>query len=260
LNLLSNAVKFTPAGGRVHVTLRTLDAEIEIRVSDTGRGIAAEFLPHVFVPFRQADGSITRFHGGLGLGLSIAKQLVELHQGRVESHSEGEGRGATFVVRIPLLDSELQVKSARRAAEFRLGRPTANMRHVLLVDDDPDTRQLLQTILETAGFRTTAAENVENALQLLKQELPDLLISDIGLPGTDGYELIRQVRMLPEAKARGVPALALTAYSRSEDRARALRAGFAMHIPKPVEPAALVAAVETLCPPTARHSPATSNA
>jgi signal transduction histidine kinase/CheY-like chemotaxis protein len=250
-NLLSNAVKFTPAGGRVDVYLERVDSAAEIRVTDTGRGIDPRFLPHVFAPFRQEDGSITRTHGGLGLGLAISKRLVELHQGSIEAFSEGEGRGASFRVRIPILERS---SPARREPSFpppsgeaatTAQRALAGL-HVLVVEDDPDARQLLTVLLEDSGCHVRAAHDVPSALAAITSEPPDVLVSDIGLPGEDGYELIRKIRSLPDVKARKVPALALTAYARAEDRWKALRAGYLMHIPKPLEPSELITAIENL--------------
>jgi K+-sensing histidine kinase KdpD/CheY-like chemotaxis protein len=250
-NLLSNAVKFTPDGGQVEISVRRAEASTEIRVSDNGRGIAPEFLPFVFEPFRQENPTHSRARGGLGLGLAITRQLVELHGGRVEAHSEGPGRGAIFIVHLPLSrvapQAKPEVAAGRRIrAEGDFERPKElESLTVLVVDDDEDARQLVQAVLEECGSRVTAVDSVESALDVLSRAATEVLISDIGMPGQDGYDLIRRVRALPGAIAR-IPAAALTAYAREEDRRRALEAGYTMHLAKPVEPAELVAVVAGL--------------
>ncbi len=252
-NLLSNAVKFTPKGGRIDVVTRREGSGLVIHVTDTGKGIDPKFLPHVFDPFRQEDASHTRSRGGLGLGLAITKQLVELHGGRIEAHSEGEGRGSTFTVHLPMVavavPPEKQTGRTRRIRlDPKFERPTQlrDLR-VLVVDDEEDARLLVKAVLEDCGCVVTVASSVASALQELAQASFDVLVSDIGMPHQDGYDLIRQVRALPAAsRVSSIPAAALTAYARAEDRRRALNAGYSMHIAKPVEPAELVAVVASL--------------
>jgi PAS domain S-box-containing protein len=253
-NLLSNAIKFTPKGGHVQVVLDRVDSQVEVRVSDTGQGIRPDFLPQVFDRFRQANGSTTRRHAGLGLGLSIVKHLVELHGGTVTASSRGEGQGATFTVRLPL--------SIVRAPEEEVpsvGRPTAVVDgavdceradisgvRVLVVDDEPDALALMKRLLEECDALVATASCVSEALEALRREKPHVLVSDIGMPEHDGYDLIKQVRALPPEGGGKTPAVALTAYARSEDRRRALLAGYEMHLAKPVEPAELVTVIGSL--------------
>jgi signal transduction histidine kinase len=251
-NLLSNAVKFSSKGGRVEVLTHRIESSIQVWVSDTGRGIAPSFLPHVFDPFRQEDASSSRTRGGLGLGLAISKQLVELHGGRIEAFSEGEGRGARFAVTLPISAvTPTQEQRSSGARQFRhdgsFERP-AHLRglRVLIVDDEEDARDLVATILEDCGCHVERAGSVKDALRQLSTEVPDVLLSDIGMPEQDGYELIRQVRSLPRERGGDIPAAALTAWARPEDRQRMLNAGYSLHLPKPVEPAELVAVVGTL--------------
>jgi PAS domain S-box-containing protein len=251
-NLLSNAIKFTPKGGRVEVRLERIDSHVELTVSDTGIGIKPEFLPFVFDRFRQADGTTTRAYGGLGLGLAIVRHLVELHGGTARVDSRGEGQGTTFSLMLPL-----------RAISRELGReerrhPTAESApplecppeldglRVLVVDDEPDTRLMLKVMLEQCGAEVTTAASARKALEVIERVRPDVLVSDIGMPEEDGYALMRKVRALPAGRGGRLPAAALTAYAGAEDRKRALRAGFQVHIPKPVDPAELVAAVASL--------------
>jgi signal transduction histidine kinase/CheY-like chemotaxis protein len=245
-NLLSNAVKFTPEGGRVQVVLARAGAHAEITVRDTGRGIRAEFLPHVFERFRQADASATREQGGLGIGLALVKQLAELHGGEVHATSGGEGRGSTFVVRLPLAGPprgddprRLAPSSPTPAAP---GPSSLSGIKVLVVDDEPDTVEMMQRILEDRGAEVEKACSVDDALAAVTRVRFDLVLSDIGMPRRDGYELIAELRR------RGVktPAAALTAFARSEDRTRALRSGYQAHITKPVEPHELLATVALL--------------
>jgi CheY-like chemotaxis protein len=246
-NLLSNAVKFTPTEGRVEVGLAIVQGSVEIRVADTGRGIAPTFLPYVFDAFRQEDTAHTRSRGGLGLGLAITKQLVELHGGRIEARSQGEGCGAVFRVHLPVpavaRTGERGLEAQRSQLEKR--GDLVGLR-VLVVDDDEDARELVQTVLETSGCRVTVAEGADAGLDAIAREVPDVLLSDVGMPGRDGYDLIREVRRLSPEKGGSVPAAALTAYARAEDRRRLLDAGFSMHLAKPVEPAELVAVVASL--------------
>jgi PAS domain S-box-containing protein len=252
-NLLSNSIKFTPKGGRVQVRLERINSHIEIAVSDTGAGIEPEFLPHVFERFRQADQKTTRQHGGLGLGLAIVRHLVELHGGTVQADSSGEGQGATFVVKLPVVPVhqkehlELRVHPAARdmLASYDCPERLEGLK-VLVVDDEVDTRELLRVGLGQCGAEVLTAGSAPDALAVIEESRPDLLISDIGMPGEDGYEVIRKVRALPAERGGKIPAIALTAYARTEDRLRALRAGYQMHISKPVELAELVAVMASL--------------
>jgi signal transduction histidine kinase/CheY-like chemotaxis protein len=246
-NLLSNAIKFTPPGGKVQVVVRRFASQVEICVADTGIGIPEEFLPRVFERFRQADSSTTRRHGGLGLGLAISKQLVELHGGTIEASSAGENRGATFAVRLPLAvihrvraDSLPHPRAMPMLSAGFQPIDLAGTR-VLVVDDDRDARELANRLLEECGATVDLAGSALEALRSMKDRRPDVLVTDIGMPDMDGYELLRQVR-LNEGDVK-IPAIALTAFARSEDRTRALRAGFLVHVAKPVEPTELVAAV-----------------
>ncbi|HJR06912.1 MAG TPA: CHASE domain-containing protein [Pyrinomonadaceae bacterium] len=255
-NLLSNAIKFTPKAGRVSVRLQRTDSQAEIVVSDSGQGIKADFLPYIFDRFRQADGSITREHGGLGLGLSIVRHLVELHGGTIRAESDGPERGSTFRVRLPLmaLRGGADGRGAHSGATGASVAVAANARdnllaglRILVVDDDEDTRALLVTTLEQSGAESVeAAASASDALGALRRLAPDVLVSDIGMPGVDGYELIRQIRALPPESGGRVPAAALTAYAAPDDRQRALDAGYDLHISKPVEPSELTAAVARL--------------
>ncbi|HEX8723254.1 MAG TPA: PAS domain S-box protein [Pyrinomonadaceae bacterium] len=252
-NLLSNAIRFTPRGGRVQVRLERVDSHIEIAVADTGAGIPVEFLPHVFERFRQADQATTRQHGGLGLGLAIVRHLVELHGGTVEADSAGEGRGATFVVKLPAVPVYHMETLAGRVHPAAGGAPAAydcperlDGLKVLVVDDEADTRELFKVGMGQCGAEIVTAGSAREALAALEETRPDLLISDIGMPGEDGYELIRKVRALPAGRGGRIPAIALTAYARTEDRMRALRAGYQMHVSKPVELAELVAVMASL--------------
>lgn len=241
-NLLSNAIKFTPRGGRVQIRSERVNSHLEIVVSDTGQGISAEFLPHVFDRFRQADQKTSRQHGGMGLGLAIVRHLVELHGGTVSAHSEGEGQGATFVVMLPITPLYQVDASGGRvhpAARDLLppDDPTDRLDglRILAVDDEADTRELLRQGLEYCGATVKVVGTAAEAIDAIMSSVPDILISDIGMPGTDGYDLIRQVRALPLNRGAKVAAIALTAYTRIEDRLQALRAGYDMHVPKPVE-------------------------
>jgi PAS domain S-box-containing protein len=252
-NLLSNAIKFTPKGGRVQVRLERVNSRIEITISDTGGGIKAEFLPHVFERFRQADQKTTRQHGGLGLGLAIVRHLVELHGGTVEADSPGEGQGATFVVKLPVVPLYQKESPAERVHPAARDAPPnydclerLDGLKVLVVDDEVDTRELFKAGIGQCGAEVLTAGSAREALATLEEMRPDLLISDIGMPGEDGYELIRQVRALPAERGGRIPAIALTAYARMEDRLRALRAGYQMHISKPVELAELVTVMASL--------------
>jgi signal transduction histidine kinase/CheY-like chemotaxis protein len=248
-NLLSNAVKFTPADGRVEVALVLSGEFVELSVNDNGKGIDPRFLPHVFEPFRQAEPTATRAHGGLGLGLAITRRLIELHGGRIEARSPGEGLGATFVVHLPL--SGAREATVHRAIGATPGRPIdvpPGLRglHVLVVDDDDDTRQLTAEVLERCGCRVTLVGGAAEALRVIEGDLPQVVLSDIGMPDEDGLSLIRRIRALTPAQGGGVPAAALTAYARQDDRRAFLRAGYTMHLTKPLDPCELVAAVVTL--------------
>jgi signal transduction histidine kinase len=242
-NLLSNAVKFTPRGGRITVRLQGIDSQAQIQVSDTGQGISPDFFPYIFDYFRQENSTTTRSVGGLGLGLAIVRHLIELHGGRIEAESEGIGEGATFTVTLPLMsDSPINTqKSSPEDEGLDLSDVT-----VLLVEDEVDTLDLLTIILESYGARVEGATSANEALAVFSQGQPDVLISDIGMPGMDGYELIRQVRELPPDRGGLVPAIALTAYAGETDLERALSAGFNRHISKPVEPDQIVDAIATL--------------
>ncbi|MEO5728461.1 MAG: ATP-binding protein, partial [Byssovorax sp.] len=252
-NLLSNAVKFTPAGGAVHVELSPCGAEAMMRVSDTGEGIAPDFLPLVFDRFKQADASSTRRHGGLGLGLAIVRHVIELHGGTICAESQGVGQGATFTVRLPRRASAPPVRGQPDASPIASTEPlpgTLEGLHVLVVDDEPDTRSLVQTVLERAGAQVTAVESVARALEVLNDPgagVLDVLISDIAMPGEDGYTLMRRLQKeVKDDARRRLPAVALTAHARVEDRIRALSSGFQSHVAKPVEPRELVAVVASL--------------
>lgn len=250
-NLLSNAIKFTPKNGKVQVLLERVSSHIEISVADTGIGIKPEFLPHVFERFRQADASTTRTFGGLGLGLSIVKRLVELHGGTVRVKSAGDARGATFTVHLPLTvvqrgTGERLHPGAPKAALLVFEHADLSGVKVLVVDDEVDARDLIQRVLADCNAEVFTARSADEALALVEKERPHVLISDIGMPDVDGYELLRRVRALGQAKGGRLPAIALTAFARSEDRTRALRAGFLVHVAKPVEPSELVATVTSV--------------
>lgn len=250
-NLLSNAVKFTARGGKVLIRLERINSHCELTVTDTGQGISREFLPYVFDRFSQADSSSTRAHAGLGLGLGIVRHLVELHGGTVQAFSRGVGQGSTFAVRLPLLvahdRAEDEIVRIELPAVRTFEQSFADLTGVsiLVVEDNDDSRKLLQTILTRSGAIVRVAESAAEALRILAGEWPDIVISDIEMPGEDGYSLIRKIR-LQEPPSRRIPAIALTAYTRSVDRVRALAAGFQTHMSKPVEPAELVAAVKSL--------------
>jgi signal transduction histidine kinase/CheY-like chemotaxis protein len=254
-NLLANAVKFTPRGGVVRVELARVGSHAEVSVRDTGIGIEREFLPHVFEPFRQRDSSITRVHQGLGLGLAIVRRLVEAHGGTVAAESPGAGLGATFRVLLPLRalagPGALETRAEAAAEPQATYRPAAERAerldglHVLVVEDDPDARELLLSLFESRGARVSAASSPREGRELLAQHPIDVLVSDIQMPGEDGYRFLRRLRE-SAGKGADVPAVALTAHGRSEDRLEALRAGFQMHVAKPVEPAELIAVVASL--------------
>jgi CheY-like chemotaxis protein len=243
-------VKFTPRGGKVDVLLERVNSHLEISVHDSGIGIDADFLPHVFERFRQADSSIIRKTGGLGLGLSIAKQLVELHGGTIRVESPGEGQGSTFVVSLPL-----QVVRETPERQHPTGvkpRPRGQSEidlsgiKVLVIDDEHDARELVKLVLSRSKAHVISASSAEDGLDLLQSERPDVLISDIGMPVKDGYQLMREVRALPASRGGRISAIALTAFARSEDRTKAMLAGYQLHLAKPIEPRELAAAVRSL--------------
>lgn len=250
-NLLSNAIKFTPKGGRVQVLLERVNSHVEVSVIDTGVGIDPEFLPRLFERFTQADSSTTRHHGGLGIGLAIVKQLVELHGGTVRAKSAGEGQGATFVVLLPLTVVHPAPKQRRHPKasdpeEAGECSPRLDGVAVLVVDDEPDARELVSRVLSDCGADVRTAGSAAEARAMLMAAKPAVLVSDIGMPGEDGHALIRQIRKDEGGTGPGIPAIALTAYARSEDRQRAILSGYQMHIAKPVEPAELIAMVASL--------------
>jgi hypothetical protein len=261
-NLLSNAVKFTPEGGRAELRMESVANHIRIKVSDTGKGIEPEFLPFVFDPFRQADSSSTRRHGGLGLGLSLVKHLVELHGGAITAASAGPGRGATFTVTLPRRQLEFIEAPTPAVARRKARMEDSTMMDrglslegvsLLVVDDQEDARQVLIEALSQYGARVTAVSSGTEALAFLSNlpggKRPDAMILDIAMPEEDGYTVLKKVRALEAAKgatADQIPAIALTAYGRSEDRLRALQAGFQMHVAKPVEPAELAVVIASL--------------
>ncbi|CAN5723495.1 ATP-binding protein [soil metagenome] len=252
-NLLSNSIKFTPSGGEVTVTLERVNSHIEISVQDTGEGISSEFLPHVFDRFRQQDATTMRKHQGLGLGLSIVKQLVELHGGSVRARSPGIDHGSTFVVSLPVVAAPLgpsysqeRAPTVPSTARREESLPSLLGVKVLIVDDDADARELLRSILAHQGASARTAGSVKEAMTQFENRVPDVLLSDIGMPGEDGYELIRKIRNFPREKGGQLPAVALTAFARSDDRRRVISAGFHMHLAKPVEPAELVTVVASL--------------
>ncbi|MEP1079149.1 ATP-binding protein [Leptolyngbya sp. PL-A3] len=248
-NLLSNAVKFTPAGGQVTVRLEQVDHQARITVTDTGKGIAPDFLPYVFDYFRQADSATTRKFGGLGLGLAIVRHLVELHGGTIQADSSGEGLGATFTVHLPLMQASPPIEQRSLSSQQFA---TLQGTHVLVVDDDTDTRDFIEFLLQQAGARVVASASAEAALTALMQFQPDVLVSDIGMPEMDGYTLMQRVRALPPEQGGQIPAIALTAYAGEFDQRQALSVGFQRHVPKPVEPEKLVEVIVSLLNNNAR--------
>ena len=255
LNLFSNAAKFTKRRGQISVNVRSHDRSVEISVSDTGRGISKDFLPYVFDRFRQADSTFTRRVGGLGLGLAIVKHLTELHGGRIIAESEGKNLGATFVIRLPLAGEG-------RAAEVvgnkpRLLESTTNGLtglRVLLVEDDADSREMLSAFLEGHGVNVSAVRSANEAIEQVESFQPEVLISDVGLPERDGYDLVHDLRQLPATAGGAIPAIALTGYASLQDRERAISAGFQEHLPKPVDVDDLIHVIRRLVPERTHHS------
>lgn len=251
-NLLSNAIKFTQRGGSVNVDLTCVELTARLTVSDTGDGISAEFLPYVFDRFRQAEGSISRKQGGLGLGLAVVRHLVELHGGTISAESEGLGGGSVFIVDLPLAQERrdpARAEERRREVERRRSRSGVvrlDGVHVLLVEDDDDSRKLLGTMLKRYGARVTSTKSAAEAIRVFDNELPDVLISDIGMPDEDGYELIRKLRSAPPDKGGLTPAIALTGYASRKDRERALTAGYQQHMAKPIEQTDMIAEIAAL--------------
>lgn len=251
-NLLSNAVKFTPAGGTVHVTAAKRGDSVELVVSDTGEGIDADFLPYVFERFWQFDGSTTRKHGGLGLGLAIVRHLAELHGGTVRAESAGRGQGATFTVMLPLCPATSESKQAEPASQPQITgnkvepRKLLSGRSVLVLDDDPDMRDLISMILEDAGAKVLVATSVDSAVALVHDDPPDVAVSDLAMPGEDGYAFAHRVRSSTKPEVRNLALVAMTAYARAEDRHRVLAGGFDRHVAKPIEPDELVEALSAV--------------
>jgi PAS domain S-box-containing protein len=244
-NLLANAIKFTPHGGHVDVVVQSSPNQVEISVRDDGAGIRADFLPYVFDRFHQADRSITRRFGGLGLGLAIVKNLVELHGGTVRAESPGENQGATFTIVLPSSGAAAAPRPTTATVSEQWDAITLDGLRILVVEDEPDTRDFLKRLLEGHGAEVTAVPSAKEGVQCFHSDRPDMLISDVGLPEVDGYQLVQQIRESDGDHGGGVPAIALTAYARAEDRMRALRAGYQVHIAKPVEPAELLAAISS---------------
>jgi PAS domain S-box-containing protein len=251
-NLVTNAIKFTPKGGRIEVRLERIHSHIEITISDTGQGIAPEFLVHVFERFRQSDSSSTRTHGGLGLGLSIVRELVEMHGGTVTAHSPGEGQGTIFKVILPLLSIHQETREVDMtrisigSRTLDVWQPSLADLRVLVVDDEPDARELIAAVLVGRGAEVVSVESAAEALGELERQRFDVLVSDIGMPSMDGYALIEEIRQLPAERGGKIPAAALTAYAGVEDRMRVVSAGYQIHLPKPVEPAELTTVVANL--------------
>jgi PAS domain S-box-containing protein len=247
-NLLSNATKFTPAGGRIDVRAHRVHGDLEVIVSDTGQGIPSDLMPVMFDRFRQADSSVSRKHGGLGLGLAIVRHLAELHGGTVSADSRGEGQGATFRIRLPVIPPASAWRADDRAEATRgaVAHPMLGGVQVLLVDDDADTREVLGSVLTQSGATVYAAGSARDALALIDQRRPDVIVADIGMPDEDGYAFIRKVRARDARDAGGTPAIALTAYARLEDRRRAVAAGYQLHVAKPVDPRTVTEAIAAL--------------
>jgi CheY-like chemotaxis protein/anti-sigma regulatory factor (Ser/Thr protein kinase) len=255
-NLLSNAVKFTPRDGRVQVAIERADSQVRITVRDSGTGIRPEFLPHVFDRFTQASTSSERRYGGLGLGLAIVRHLVELHGGTVRAESPGQDQGATFMVTLPAaaVGEDGGPPRPSAAGEATPAAPMLDGVRVLVVEDDEDTRDVLARVLSGYGAELRSCATSQEALEALAEWRPSVLVSDIGMPERDGYALIRAVRALAPERGCDVPAVALTAYATSDDRTRALTAGFQMHVPKPVEPLELATVIASLVGRTGRRA------
>jgi CheY-like chemotaxis protein len=252
-NLLVNAVKFTPKGGRVQVHLQRINSHVEVVVSDTGQGIHPDMLPHVFERFRQADSTSTRAHAGLGIGLALVRHLVELHGGTVRAESPGEGKGARFTVSLPLAavitpdaTADTRVNPTARTLPRATDGPSLHGVRVLAVDDDRDSLDLIARIVIGAAGEIRTCASAAVGLRALEDWRPDVLVSDIEMPDEDGYTFIRKVRGLEASQGGKIPAVALTAYGRTEDRLRTLSAGYSMHVPKPVDPAELVTIIASL--------------
>jgi CheY-like chemotaxis protein/two-component sensor histidine kinase len=256
-NLVANAVKFVPKDGSVQISLRRVNSHVEIVVSDTGPGIEEDFLPFVFERFRQADSTTNKKFAGLGLGLSIVRHLVELHGGTVEAANNSDGTGAVFTVKLPVMAvSRSMEQLVRQSQQLAAAGASASMAFdcppdlsgikVLAVDDEPDARILLKTMFEQCGAEIETCTSAAEALDMLAEYKPDVLVSDIGLPGEDGYSLIRKIRASETGTGKRLPAVALTAFARTEDRYQALAAGYNMHVPKPVEPAELALVISRL--------------
>jgi len=265
-NLLSNAVKFTPKAGKVEVRLERINSHIELIVSDTGKGINAEFLPHAFELFRQADGGMSRAYGGLGLGLAISRRIVEMHGGAIHADSPGEDRGAIFTVQLPLRG--VRALDAATTLEMERAHPTAGQGvpfdklpslegfRILAVDDQPDTLEMIKVALTQCGAIVQTVTTAREAFEILQTWNPDLLVADIGMPGEDGYTLIGKIRALKPEQGGAIPAVALTAYARVEDRVKTLSAGYQMHVPKPVEPLELMTIIASLVRRTGKNQSA----
>jgi CheY-like chemotaxis protein/two-component sensor histidine kinase len=247
-NLLWNALKFTPEGGEIFVALEQSGSGIELTVADTGVGIRADFLPHIFERFKQGNPSITRRFGGLGLGLAIAKHLVDLHGGVIRAESEGEDKGARFIMRLPSGSAavDAQVEPAENPAHSSRTSEALHGVRALVVEDERDTLDFLARLLVSRGAEVVQATSATEALALLPAARVNFLVSDIGLPEVDGYELLRRIRQMDASASGGIPAVALTAYARKDDRMRAFRAGYQAHLAKPVEPGVLVATIADL--------------
>ena len=251
-NLCSNAVKFSERGGRVEVRVKCVNAQAEVTVADTGIGIQPAFLPHLFERFSQADAGASRLQGGLGLGLAISRHLVELHGGRISAQSEGPGRGSTFRIELPArggaqaCGQETRIHPAAFGPSEPLRVPRLEGTRILVVDDDQDALELSREILELTGATVITADSGQEALRKLVDGSADMLIADIGMPRMDGFELIARIRASAETAVRGIPAAALTAFARSDDKVRAMRSGFQLHLSKPIEPGDLLAAAATL--------------
>ncbi len=238
LNLLSNAIKFTPDSGRIDVHMKDTDSHVEIKIADSGQGIEPEFLPYVFERFRQADSSYTREAGGLGLGLAIVRHLVEQHGGTVSVTSDGENRGSTFTVTLPVLSGrEARLFPARSSVESteKMSAQSLENVHVLLVEDDADSREMLEVFFNQFDMKVTAVDSAAKAMEAIKDFQPDILVSDVGLPGEDGYKLMRQIRELAPEEGGRIPAIALTGYASLQDRSLAIEAGYQEHLAKPVD-------------------------